>query len=119
MDILYDEENTINSEEQSRPATGEEDWDGSGKITWCDNHWLRVRLLKETAHIASNRDSGQATFPIYLLIEERYSWIGEDPRLPTTRTKKRAYVTGPDSKRIRQAISLLDEFGGERSYDSK
>ncbi len=119
LQLLFDEERIISGPEQSRPATEEEgagEDEGEGwNITWCDVSFRRVRLFKAEAVIKKNRDSrgGDQDLPLYVVIEDRYSWAGEDPRWPTESQRRRTYVTGPDSVRIRQAASIAESYGGK------
>ncbi len=114
LKLLFDEERYITGEEQSRPAEEEKDgWEG-GSVTWCDAMFKRVRLFKADAVIKKNRDSkgGDQYLPLYVLIEDRFSWVGEDPRWPVESQRRRTYVTGPASVRIRQAAEIADGYGG-------
>ena len=84
-----------------------------------DLFYLHVRLFKETVADARNESIHQVDrWPVYFILEEYTTWEGEPTRHPARRTKKRAYTTGPDSRRIRQCIELLDVFGGGRSSGS-
>ena len=117
LKLLFDEERLIMGEEQRRDATkadGAEDG-GTGEITWCDTLFRRVRLFKAEALIDRNRvfPAEEELLPLYVLIEDRHDWVGEDPRLPVKRQKRRTYVTGPDSVRIRQAAAIAEAYGGE------
>jgi len=118
LQLLFDEERIINSEEQSRPATEEEgnvEGDKDWRITWCDTDFRRVRLFKAGAVIKKNRDSkgGFQNLPLYIVIEDRYTWTGEDPRWPAESQKRRTYVTGTDSTRIRQVVGIAESYGGK------
>ena len=118
LQLLFDEERIISGEEQSRQATeeeGNEEGDKDWLVTWCNTTFWRVRLFKAEAVIKKNRDSkgGDQALPLYVLIEDRYSWIGEDPRWPTESQKRRTYVTGTDSTRIRQAVGIAESYGGK------
>jgi len=115
LQLLFDEERYITGEEQSRPAEEEKDgWEG-GSVTWCDVTFRRVRLFKADAVIKRNRASrgGYQPLPLYIVIEDRYSWIGEDPQWPVESQRRRTYVTGSDSVRIRQAASIAEGYGGK------
>ncbi len=118
LKVLFDEEHIIDGEEQSRDATEADGLEGGGngwEITWCDTAFRRVRLFKVDASINRNRDlhGGLQNFPLYLIVEDVYDWIGEDPQWPITRQKKRTYVTGTDAARIRQAAAIADSYGGK------
>jgi len=118
LQLLFDEERIINGEEQSRQATEEEgnvDGDKDWLITWCDTDFRRVRLFKADAVIKRNRDSrgGFQNLPLYIVIEDRYKWVGEEPRWPKESQKRRTYVTGTDSTRIRQAVGIAESYGGK------
>ena len=113
LKVLFDEEHILEGEEQSRPAT-EEGWEDS-LVTWRDVLFRRVRLFKVDAAIRRNRNSrgDLQGFPLYVIVEDVCDWIGEDPQWPVTRQKKRTYVTGTDSARIRQAAAIADSYGGK------
>ena len=118
LQLLFDEERIINGPEQSRQATeeeGNEEGDKDWLITWCDTDFRRVRLFKAEAFVEKNRDSrgGKEELPLYIIIEDRYTWVGEDPRWPKESQKRRTYVTGSDSTRIRQAVGIAESYGGE------
>ena len=66
-------------------------------------HGLRVRLFK--AEIGDT----DRTWSLYLRAECHEVWEPE-ARYPTLNTRTRVYVGGPDSKRIRQAIAVIDKF---------
>jgi len=114
LEPLFDEERYIQGEEHSRPADEEKDGWSGGDITWADSVFQRVRLFKIDATIKQNRNSGgcRQDLPLYVIVEDSCIWQGEDPRWPTTRQTKRTYVTGPGSKRIRQAAAIADSYGG-------
>lgn len=113
--ILFDEERMVASEEKSRPAEEERDGWSGGNITWRDTSFKRVRLFKSEAVIKKNRDSkgDSQSLPLYVLIEDSYNWVGEDPRWPAERQRRRTYVTGPDCKRIREAVKIAESYGGK------
>lgn len=115
LQLLFDEERCIKGEEQSRPAVEETDGWAGGYITWCDADFRRVRLFKANAIINKNRDSrgGVQDLPLYLIIEDRCTWVGEDPRWPKESQRRSTYVTGTDSTRIRQAANLAESYGGK------
>ncbi len=116
LQLLFDEERMISGPEQSRPATEEDGMEGEDwNITWRDVSFLRVRLFKVEAVIKKNRDSrgNNQDLPLYIVIEDRYSWVGEDPQWPVESQRRRTYVTGPDSVRIRQAASIAESYGGK------
>lgn len=117
LTLLFDEERILEDEEQSRPADPETDGH-DGIITWKDSRFRRVRLFKADAVFKRNRDSrgGNQTMPLYVLIEDSYDWIGEDPKWPKEKQRRRTYVTGPDSKRIRQAAAIAEAYGGKINY---
>lgn len=113
MEMLYDEERA-----REVPQTWKrEDGDHDG----IDMLYLRVRLLKTVAEVKSNGGLGVERWPIYFLLEERKSFEGDpaDHRESRKRTRVRTYTTGPDSKRIRQAVALADSLEGKRAYDSR
>ena len=117
LNLLFDEERMVSSEDKSRPA--EEEKDGhDGEIRWSDTRFRRVRLFKADAVIKKNRDSrgGYQALPLYVLIEDSYDWVGEDPHRPIEKQRRRTYVTGPDSKRIRQAVEIAAAHGGTINY---
>jgi hypothetical protein len=118
LKLLFDEERIIVGEEQSRDATEEDGFEGDGdgwEITWADTLFRRVRLFKVDASISRNRSAhlGLQSFPLYVIVEDVCDWIGEDPQWPISRQKKRTYVTGRDSTRIRQAAAIADAYGGK------
>ena len=109
---LFDEERVITGEDQSRERTEEE---GGGVITWADALFKRVRLFKSKAVFKMNRSAyghGEA-IPLYLIIEDIVSWVGEDPAYSRQRQRKRVYCTGSDSTRVRQAVAIADAYGGK------
>ena len=113
MDLiqLYDEERYIPGEEERREQTEEE---GGGVITWCSATFKRVRLFKAEAVIKKNRSSrgGYQNLPLYVVIEDTVVWAGEDPKYPNNSQRRRTYVTGPDSTRIRQVVKIAEAYGG-------
>ena len=83
-------------------------WAPEDKIA-CDIFYLRVRLFRADVRDGSfNPD----TWTVYLLSEEYQTFEGEPgpARGPKRNSRTRTYVAGPDSERIRQAISILDNF---------
>jgi len=112
METLYDERKM-----REMPQTWVRE---DGEYEGVDVLYLRVRLFKAEAIVQRNI-MGVDRVPFYFLLEEYESFEGdpENHRGPSRHTKKRTYITGPDSKRIRQAVSLCDSFGGKRSYDSR
>ena len=79
--------------------------------TRCDVYNLRVRLFR--SDIRDAKLLGADTWTVYLLCEEYKSFEGPiDKGLikPKEHSRTRTYVRGPDSERIRQAISVLDGF---------
>ena len=97
---LYDEEV---SREISPPSHDPENKNA------CDISYLRVRLFRGDVRDGSfNPD----TWTVYLLSEEYQAFEGEPSptRGPKKNSRTRTYTTGPDSERIRQAISILDGF---------
>ena len=118
LQLLFDEERIISGPEQSRPATeeeGNEEGDVGWRVTWCDTDFRRVRLFRADAVIQKNRDSkgGNQDLPLYLVIEDRYTWVGEDPTWPKESQRRRTYVTGTDSTRIRQVVGIAESYGGK------
>lgn len=110
LQTLYDEERSIDKQA---------DW--TEDKTAVDVFYLRVRLFKGIGFARNGITTEQ--HPVYLLMQDYKSFEG-DPELPGNRLgnkhqKKRAYVQGPDSKLIRQAIAIADAFGGKRSYNSR
>ncbi len=76
----------------------------------CDIYYLRVRLFR--SDIRDARIVGADEWTIYLLSEEYRSFVG-DPAVERgckEHSRTRSYVTGTDSERIRQAISIIDGF---------
>lgn len=113
MDKLYDEEQV-----REVPQTWEHE-DGS-KEDGIDLFYLRVRLFKTVAQGERNQASHFTDrWPVYFILEEYTSWEGEVVRYPSRRTKKRSYTTGPDSRRIRQCVNILDGFDGVRASGSR
>lgn len=112
---LFDEERIITGKEQRRKSDESKGELPGYYITWADTFFRRVRLFKAEAVFKKNRDEkgGSQELPLYLLIEDDYDWIGEDPRWPIARQRRRTYVTGTDSTRIRQAVKIADGFGGK------
>ena len=112
MEQLYDERRALEV-----PQTWKrEDGDEKG----VDMFYLRVRLFK--SEVVVRRDiMGVDRVPIYFLLEEDESFEGDpqDDRQPRTHSNRRTYTTGPDSKRIRQAVEIASAFGGMRAYNSK
>lgn len=115
MQLLFDEERHIKGPEKSRPAELEKDGYDDGTITWCNVLFRRVRLFKAEAVIERNRNErgGYQRLPLYILIEDRHDWLGEDPAFAVTSQRRRTYVTGSDSTRIRAAVAVADGYGGE------
>ena len=98
---LYDEEI---SREVSPPPHDPEN------KTVCDIYYLRIRLFR--SDIRDVRPLGMDTWTIYLLFEEYRDFVG-DPAVEREckeHSRTRSYVTGTDSERIRQAISVIDGF---------
>ena len=108
---LYDEERYITGEEQKRLATDEEE---GSYVTWCDAWFKRVRLFKADAVIKKNRSArgGYQNLPLYIVIEDTVAWVGENPQYPNESQRRRTYVTGPDSSRIRQVVKIAESYGG-------
>jgi len=77
---------------------------------FADIFYLRVRLFKE--EFSEIEGTRRSTWPVYLLVQEYESWVGEPgpERHQPDRSQQRCYVLGPDSKRIRHAIALIDAF---------
>ncbi len=75
----------------------------------CDIFYLRVRLFRTDIKDGFYNAN---TWTVYLLSEEYQTFEGEPSptRGPKKNSRTRTYVTGPDSERIRQAISILDGF---------
>ena len=98
---LYDEEVY---REISPPSWALED------KTACDIFYLRVRLFR--SDIKDGSSIVPDTWAVYLLSEEYRTFEGEPgpARGPKYNNKTRTYVTGSDSERIRQVISILDGF---------
>lgn len=115
LKLLFDEERYIKGAEQSRPADLEKDGWEEGTVTWCDALFRRVRLFKAEALIERNRNEkgGYQRLPLYILIEDRHDWLGADPSFATTSQRRRTYVTGRDSTRIRAAAAIAEAYGGE------
>ena len=113
METLYDERKM-----REMPQTWVRE---DGEYKGVDMFYLRVRLFK--AEVTVRKDIlGVGRVPLYFLLEEYESYEGDPDthsRGPLKHTKKRTYTTGPDSKRIRQAVAICDSFGGRRSYDSR
>lgn len=85
-----------------------------GEVEAFQQFCLRVRLFRLTAKDGTYTVE---TWPVYLLVEqmETYDPVGEElvsGRYPQRYQKLRTYVTGNDSSRIRQAIAVIDAFGG-------
>lgn len=112
METLYDERKT-----RDMPQTWVRE---DGEYKGVDMFYLRVRLFK--AEVIVRKDIlGVDRMPLYFLLEEYESYEGDpdNHRGQVKHTKRRTYTTGPDSKRIRQAVALCDGFGGKRAYDSR
>lgn len=113
MDLiqLYDEARYITGDEERREQTEEE---GGGFVTWRNVMFKRVRLFKADAVIKKNRSSrgGYQNLPLFVVIEDTVAWIGEDPQYPNESQRRRTYVTGPDSRRIRQVVRIAESYGG-------
>ena len=109
---LFDEERYITGPEERREQTEEE---GGGVVTWSNGTFKRVRLFKTEAAFKENRSASSAyqRLPLYLLIEDVVAWKGEDPRYPNTSQRKRTYVSGSDSTRVRAAVKIADDYGGK------
>jgi len=78
--------------------------------------YLRVRLFKDTI---SEKD---IHCPLYFLHLQHEDYVG-DPEVAAARArfrdKKRTFLSGPDSKRIRDAVAAIDAFGGARAFSSQ
>ncbi len=112
METLYDERKV-----REIPQTWVREDD---KYDGVDLFYLRVRLFK--AEVVVRKDIlGVDSIPLYCLLEEYESFEGDpdNDRGPHQHTKTRTYTTGPDSKRIRQAVEIASAFGGKRAYNSK
>ncbi len=98
---LYDEET---SREVSPPPHDPENKQA------CDIYYLRVRLFR--SDIRDIQLSRTDTWAVYLLSEEYQDFVGDPAvtRKSKEHSKTRSYVTGTDSERIRQAISIIDGF---------
>lgn len=82
--------------------------DGS---SYYDYFTLKVRLFKD--EISSRR----LYVPVYVLVEDTESYVGDPDDDPNTRDgvgklsrQVRTYTTGPDSRNIRRAIAIIDNF---------
>lgn len=94
----------------------EEVWREISPVSWapedkssCDIFYLRVRLFRDDVRDGSFKPD---TWTVYLLSEEYQTFEGKPgpARRAKMNSRTRTYVTGPDSERIRQAISILDGF---------
>ena len=76
----------------------------------CDLYYLHVRLFK--SELRDDRLLDTDTWTLYLLNEKYTTFEGEpgSVRKLKRNSRTRTYVTGTDSERIRQAISILDGF---------
>lgn len=76
-----------------------------------DAFYLHCRLFKFTEEDRRYTTALADRWSGYLLIEDYKSYVGEPgPKREKYRQRKRAYVKGPDSERIRHAISIIDAF---------
>ena len=113
MTKLYDERRV----REITPAP----WAPEGDKTACDIFYLRCRLFRLDAEDTQDPLATRECWPVYLLLEEYKSYEG-DPvgtaRELKEHTNKRVFLTGPDSKRIRQTITILDAFSDKVDCDS-
>lgn len=75
-----------------------------------DSFYLRCRLFKFTEEDQRYATALVERWSAYLLVEDHNSYVGPSPDRPKSHQRRKVYIKGPDSQRIRHAISIIDTF---------
>jgi hypothetical protein len=108
MRLLYDEQSI-----RELPMTYTDD--NGDTVDGFDCYYLRVRLYKDTI---SEQDISCPLYLLHLLHEDYVGKPGNEGGRARVSEKKRAFLRGPDSKRIRDAIAVIDAHDGHRASGS-